>query len=334
MYAFELGSARLKVLKGMSIGVGSLAFFLSFINFFVQQHYIYGLIEVIYAAYSFYVYLEARKGVMFNGHKYILTAFLTFLIVAGTSIKPTANGLFFWTLALPIIYYLLLGRKIGFIASISLFVVQIANIYYQFYVDQYFNILSMMLNFSFCYFTVAAIAHVYEVDRVSSEKKLSKLASVDSLTNANNRLALKHRLDDLEKNATPFHLLVLDIDHFKAINDQFGHDGGDVVLQSVVKTMSNIAGGSNVFRQGGEEFCIILQNCSISEALLAAETIRDAISNTSIAYRSNLISVTASIGLAEASTPYSLYEVSRKADACLYQAKSEGRNTVITHCLG
>ncbi|MBF4237880.1 GGDEF domain-containing protein, partial [Vibrio anguillarum] len=145
--------------------------------------------------------------------------------------KPTVYGVFFWSLVLPIVYYLLLGYKVGFVATACLFFIQIVNIIYQFYLEQYFDMLTMMINFSFCYFSISAIAHVYEFNRESTENKLSKLATLDPLTGANNRLALKHRYQALKVQGTSYFLLVLDIDHFKAINDEHGHDGGDCVLQ-------------------------------------------------------------------------------------------------------
>jgi len=151
----------------------------------------------------------------------------------------------------------------------------------------------------------------------------------DPLTGTNNRLALKHRYQALKTQGSPFFLLVLDIDHFKAINDEYGHDGGDSVLQSVVKTMAHVVGEENVFRQGGEEFCILLAGVSHQHALKSAETIRQAIGCTPVHYREGVISVTVSIGLAEAHASSCVDEINRQADANLYDAKSQGRNRVV-----
>jgi len=320
---------RLKVLKGMSIGIGSLAALLAVGNFAISQSYIYGTLEGLYALYSFHVYRQISQGNVFKGHKYIMSLCLTLLVVSGTFLKPTVNGLFFWSLVLPIVYYLLLGYKVGFLATACLFLIQIINISYQFYVEQYFDMFTMMINFAFCYFSISAIAHVYESNRESTESKLSKLATIDPLTGTNNRLALKHRYKALKTQGSAFFLLVLDIDHFKAINDEFGHDGGDCVLKSVVKMIANVVGEENVFRQGGEEFCILLAGVSHKHALESAEAIRRSIDRTPICYRESMLSVTVSIGLAEANASSRIDEINREADSNLYNAKSQGRNRVV-----
>lgn len=320
---------RLKVLKGMSLGIGSLAFLMAIGNYVVSQSYIFGTLEGLYALYSWHVYRQIDRGNVFNGHKYIMSLCITLLVIIGTFLKPTVYGVFFWSLVLPIVYYLLLGYKVGFVASVCLFLIQIVNITYQFYLEQYFDMFTMMINFSFCYFSISAIAHVYEFNRESTENKLSKLATLDPLTGTNNRLALKHRYQALKTQGSPFFLLVLDIDHFKAINDEYGHDGGDSVLQSVVKTMAHVVGEENVFRQGGEEFCILLAGVSQQHALKSAETIRQAIGCTPVHYREGVISVTVSIGLAEAHASSCVDEINRQADANLYDAKSQGRNRVV-----
>ncbi|MCZ4293178.1 GGDEF domain-containing protein [Vibrio sinaloensis] len=320
---------RLKVLKGMSLGIGSLAALLSIGNFVISQSYIYGTLEGLYALYSWHVYRQIDRGNAHKGHKYIISLCLTLLVISGTFLKPTVNGVFFWSMVLPIVYYLLLGYKVGFFSTTCLFFIQIANINYQFYLEQYFDMLTMMINFSFCYFSISAIAHVYEFNRESTENKLSKLATLDPLTGANNRLALKHRYQSLKAQGTTFFLLVLDIDHFKAINDEHGHEGGDCVLQSVVNTMAEVVGGENVFRQGGEEFCILLAGVSSLHALKHAEAIRQAIGKTPVRYLGREISVTVSIGLAEAHASSYIDEIQRQADANLYNAKSQGRNRVV-----
>lgn len=320
---------RLKVLKGMSLGIGSLAALLAIGNFVISQSYIYGTLEGLYALYSCHVYRQIKRGGVFKGHKYIMSMCLTLLVVSGTFLKPTVNGLFFWSLVLPIVYYLLLGYKVGFVASVCLFLVQIANITYQFYVEQYFDMLTMMLNFAFCFLSISAIAHVYEYNRESTENKLSKLATLDPLTGTNNRLALKHHYQALKARGAAFSLLLLDIDHFKAVNDEYGHDGGDYVLQFVVKTMIQVVGAENVFRHGGEEFCILLEGSYLEQALKNAETIRQAVECSPIRYRDRLIFLTVSIGLAEADASTYIDEIIRQADANLYDAKSQGRNRVV-----
>ncbi|OOF29573.1 GGDEF domain-containing protein [Salinivibrio sp. IB872] len=328
----ELNSSselRTKVLKGLSLGVGGLAVLVAIGNILVSQSYIYASFVMLYALYSWHVYRQTSNTTFFNGHKYIMSVSLTILVIAGTVLKPTDTGTFFWTLVFPIIYYLLLGHKAGFLATVSLFLIQMVNIAFQFDTEQYFDMITMMLNFSFSYVTIAVVSHAYEINRVLAENKLSKLATCDPLTGTNNRLALKHRYQALQDQQAEFHLLVLDLDHFKTVNDEHGHDGGDVVLQSVVNTMVEVVGSNNVFRQGGEEFCLLLEGVSHHDALAVAERIRKRIAKTPVVYQQRSIPVTVSIGVTQSEASKCAQEISRQADENLYAAKASGRNKVV-----
>nr|WP_225874521.1 hypothetical protein [Vibrio atypicus] len=79
----------------MSLGIGSLAALLVIGNFVISQSYIYGTLEGLYALYSWHVYRQIKQGGVFKGHKYIMSMCLTLLVVSGTFLKPTVNGLFF-----------------------------------------------------------------------------------------------------------------------------------------------------------------------------------------------------------------------------------------------
>lgn len=94
----ELGGSlalRLKVLKGMSLGIGSLAFLMAIGNYVVSQSYIFGTLEGLYALYSWHVYRQIDRGNVFNGHKYIMSLCITLLVIIGTFLKPTVYGVFF-----------------------------------------------------------------------------------------------------------------------------------------------------------------------------------------------------------------------------------------------
>jgi diguanylate cyclase (GGDEF)-like protein len=126
----------------------------------------------------------------------------------------------------------------------------------------------------------------------------------------------------------PLSLLLLDLDHFKQVNDQRGHQVGDQVLANVGATLRNVLRARDFAgRNGGEEFAVLLPDTSITETLEIAERVRAAIAEISLA--GSDVSVTASVGVAvfpdHASTPDRL---ERLADAALYLAKRQGRNRV------
>lgn len=165
--------------------------------------------------------------------------------------------------------------------------------------------------------------------------RLQHLSQHDSLTGLLNRRAIEqamarevHRLQRFQE---PFSVLLVDIDHFKRINDQLGHAAGDAVLQAVAGILQAQAREvDRVARFGGEEFCILLPHTTEEGALQAAERFRAAVHETDITWQDERIAVTISTGLACAVRPgESQDRLLRRADEALYQAKRDGRNRVV-----
>jgi diguanylate cyclase (GGDEF)-like protein len=124
---------------------------------------------------------------------------------------------------------------------------------------------------------------------------------------------------------------MLDIDLFKSVNDNFGHDGGDKLLVELVKACSKSLRDIDLLaRYGGEEFIILLPNTQEQDALSAAERIRTLVEQTSIIHKKQKINATISIGVSKVISDDSSHEeVIKRADIALYQAKNSGRNKVV-----
>ena len=156
-------------------------------------------------------------------------------------------------------------------------------------------------------------------------------ALIDELTGLGNKRALQ---SDLHREAersvrrnTPLSVVILDLDHFKAINDTHGHLAGDQVLQNLAKTLSASARQSDLcFRYGGEEFLVILDETSPAQAALICERLRLSIAQQNFYYGSKTIHVTASLGCATLQEGESLEDFIGRADKALYVAKDSGRN--------
>jgi diguanylate cyclase (GGDEF)-like protein len=125
-------------------------------------------------------------------------------------------------------------------------------------------------------------------------------------------------------------MLILDFDHFKTINDRFGHAGGDAVLRNLSRRiMDSLRASDRYYRFGGEEFVIMLPHSEIEDALLVAERIRVLVENRTVDHGDHVIDVTVSIGISRLEgAGESLDDLVAKADRALYSAKEQGRNRI------
>ena len=159
-------------------------------------------------------------------------------------------------------------------------------------------------------------------------------ALIDPLTGLRNRRFLDGALQDHLTRGTPFTLMILDIDHFKRVNDQHGHDAGDDVLRVVAQRLRGALREDDLIcRLGGEEFAIVMPDADVVSAGAIAERARLAISSAPVALSSAAISLplTVSAGLAAAGPGLGPRDLYRLADAALYRSKAAGRNRVTTH---
>jgi two-component system cell cycle response regulator len=162
-----------------------------------------------------------------------------------------------------------------------------------------------------------------------------RLAATDALTDLMNRRAFLEAIERTrrEREAFPWSLLLLDVDHFKKVNDTHGHDAGDAVLQGLSRVLAKLARKSDlVARWGGEEFVVALVQTAEAGARIAAERVRRAIAEARFTLPNGTpLQTTASIGIASAlSADWTLDELLSRADKAMYNAKHRGRNRVET----
>ena len=159
--------------------------------------------------------------------------------------------------------------------------------------------------------------------------RLSHEAQSDPLTGLANRRAMDELLNVLEQTEQAYSVLALDIDHFKKVNDTFGHDAGDVALKQVAEILKqNSRANDLACRSGGEEFSLLLPDTTQETAGAIAERIRQSIAEARIPQVGKL---TISIGVAsKANAPMTAQQVLKRADEHLYRAKESGRNRVVS----
>lgn len=193
---------------------------------------------------------------------------------------------------------------------------------------EYANIIAMVLLLA-----MGASVHLGAVIR--SEKILLNLADTDPLTGLSNR---RHWLEGaqlslrrLRDENLPFSVLLADVDHFKSINDRFGHAVGDEALRAISRTLKKaVRGVDSIGRWGGEEFVVLLSGAREADALRVAEELRSRIAAMELRVDGRIVPLSMTVGAAEAQVNESVLSVLQRADMALYRGKAAGRNRVET----
>ena len=175
---------------------------------------------------------------------------------------------------------------------------------------------------------------IYPLRNAIWYQRAIRAAKVDSLTGAHNRAAmsetLEREVDLAHRHKTAMSILLLDLDHFKQINDSYGHQAGDEVLRETVEICNQALRNSDMlFRYGGEEFVVMLPGVNAKGAALVAERLRNMIEKHVFVAQQQTIPVTMSIGTASVTLKDKVEDLIARADKALYQAKHAGRNCVI-----
>ncbi len=170
--------------------------------------------------------------------------------------------------------------------------------------------------------------------RKDAENKLIKLSTIDDLTGIFNR---RHFLELFERERKisvrykhPLSLLIIDADHFKRVNDTYGHDTGDIVLKTLTKQIEKSIRDTDILaRFGGEEFIVLLPETDLKMAVSSAERICRIVEESPISFSGGTLNITVSIGASVINDKYnSTEEIIKGADLALYKAKESGRNRV------
>ena len=247
-------------------------------------------------------------------------------IVAGTAISLKTQGFFgaLWAYPTVVLFTFSLSRRMANVGSILLLLIVSALVYR--YIDLAFTIrffATLTLTIIFANIVLSIIVDLH--------RRLLDQAVVDPLTGVFNRRHMERSLSEaierLRRNSTPTSLLLMDVDGFKSINDQFGHAKGDSVLKEVVSLIAKRSRKLDLlFRIGGEEFMLLLPDTKEAAAAVVAEQLRASVAESPLLDGRQ---VTVSIGVGELRPGESLDSWMKHADDALYAAKKAGRNRVV-----
>ena len=327
LFSKKTNPLRISLLKGLSLLVGILMAIYSPINILYLDMPLIGAIEIAISLFSFYCFWSAKSGKAKVYHSYLLVLFTTLLIYLAAYSADIRALSFLWGLALPIIYYIMFGAKQGFYFT-CLIILPSAFIIFSHSPSEQFISYRAITNYTLAHFFIWFLCHLYEKQHKQDKEQLQKMALNDALTEVKNRHALEKHFKKLERNETQANVLLIDIDFFKLVNDEFGHSIGDHVLIEMAKCLQQHADVDTIYRLGGEEFVVLFEEVSIEDTYQKAEKIRYAIEQHTFHSHDLGLHLTVSIGIAQSSLGYTMNDALHRADNKLYQAKNKGRNAV------
>jgi diguanylate cyclase (GGDEF)-like protein len=257
---------------------------------------------------------------------------------SGFMFVPEDESRLVWFYSLNAGVYILLGRRVGALFTVaSMAAVVVGNGHLAAPISQrgMSTFLASLVSLSVIFHAFTQRTEAFFKAMMASNARLRHLSEHDPLTGVFNARAFAQTCESLmrlgARQSAPYAVLFIDLDHFKRVNDQYGHDAGDAVLKTVAACMTRRLRQSDVLgRVGGEEFVAFLPSTDTKGAMTLAEALRQDIQSAQPHLADGTkLEVTASIGVAPATSMLStLDELQRHADQAMYQAKATGRNRV------
>jgi diguanylate cyclase (GGDEF)-like protein len=334
--------SKQKIIKDLVLLVSSLSAAITSISILVFA--VLGLRTGIFLSLSVLpVYLLSaflsRKIKLRAAANFLIIFFISHISISSLIVFPKEYGFHYCLLVIPALIWIIFGKNqiekplYTLISLVAFSLAEYANLFDPVISSMEYNRIFHM--FSIMSFSIATVLcmryYVHYIDR--DTRKLSKLACTDGLTGLENRLFFDQTgeldFDTMRRADKNLSVLMMDLDHFKAVNDNYGHDAGDKILIEVGKVLkSSFRSADRVCRFGGEEFIILLKGTGNQDSLRIAEELRMTIAELEFPqYRG--LNLTTSIGIAHMTVEdKSLREMTLRADKALYYAKEAGRNCV------
>lgn len=334
-YVYQYQTTAFKLLLIICL-VSSVAFLL--VNFY-RGLLLLASFQTLFAGFSGLVLLLLLKGkldgILYKAsHAYLLILYSLFFL-ALLSIPNINNTIFSVIFLVSPVSYLLLGHRWGFLYTAVFSLTMLFVYFYRLASETDMFNFGVLGNLSVCLVTVWLFSHLYEKSRKQSQELMVKSAAEDSLTHLLNRSALSVILVrdlrfSINQNGA-LGIVIIDIDWFQIINDNYGHKLGDKILVQLAHIIKqNIRHSDSAFRLAGQEFCLSLPNTTLKGAYNIAEKIRTTIERSTFQIDETVVSLTISVGVVGCdSKDYDLDYLLKQAYKCMYQAKKGGRNQII-----
>jgi len=193
---------------------------------------------------------------------------------------------------------------------------------------------TLFVNLAICLLVTGIVLFMTNFTVNRYQRRLEEMATKDKLTGLANRqafdLVAEHAIKGADRSGEPLSAMLIDIDHFKKINDTHGHQTGDAVIQGVAKVAAASLRESDILcRWGGEEYLVLLRGCDSENARALAEKLGAAVRNAEIQYMGTALSTTVSIGIAQYTGEEVIDSLLARADDAMYKAKKDGRDRIV-----
>jgi len=287
----------------------------------IQGQYLLGVLTALTMVIALLNSISIKKK-----DRELLPSWIAFLFIYSVllyAITSTGDSALFWFYPFFFVVFFLYEPFVARIEVITAFVILVPYTYYLFGFD-------LAIRFSFSLFMLCFYCDLLVGIQTRLQDRMTELVIRDSLTSAFNRRhmnsCIQTAIEEAKRGLGPVSLLMLDIDHFKNINDSFGHESGDQVLKQLVSILHKRQRRIDyVFRAGGEEFVVMLRNTELKEAVLLAEELRNNVEEEEWIEDQK---VTISLGAAQYQSGESADDWLKRADDQMYEAKKQGRNRV------
>ncbi len=325
------------ILKGFLCVIGTASAILIVLNLLVGQT-ILALLEMVLLAFTVSVWFMPRDWRVFKWTVLCYVAFLFGGIIASIALSSLFSGRQVWVLIFPVASYLMLGRRIAMCLSAICLGLVSAIMMVRFEGEYQSYMRGILVNLLLSYAFIWGLSHgaALVIKRILAA--LRQIASTDPLTGLSNRrnidVKFKLALHSKINSTGGLGFVLMDLDHFKDVNDTYGHDVGDALLVDFAERLRSFNEADpeySLYRLGGEEFCVWLPG-HLSQSW--SEAFCQYVHDTPFMFQGHTIHYTVSIGLVTSDqTTETFQRLYSLADKWLYQAKKSGRNRVVVETL-
>lgn len=320
------------LLRAFLLVVGISCLLLFALNIYVMQYSI-ALVEFVLLVLTVGVWFCPKHWRYYRLATFIYVTFILSCILTSIAVSPLYSGRQVWVFVFPMTSYFLLGKRAGFwFSSISYCLVSII-LFTRFYEDFGADLVRIYVNMTFTYAFVWGLTYGAELTHRNMLHTLKKIATTDPLTGLTNRRSVvasfQYQLSKAEENGDGLAFILIDLDLFKRVNDTFGHDVGDAVLVDFANHLrAHVDDNELLFRIGGEEFCVFMP---AAQSIKWAEAFCQFIDRNVFNAKEQRVHYTVSIGISTSNKEgRDFTHLYAAADKRLYQAKSNGRNCVVS----